>query len=112
MNGQFKHHQWNYFNFEGPCTNNHVEGRHSRLKKVVGKPHPNIYEIIDVFKREEVSIKMKIQMLEAGAQQAPTRRRVRQKERQTQNLFARFNSGAMSRNDCLEAMKYNTELRD
>ena len=44
---QFKHHEWNYFNFEGPCTNNHVEGRHS--SKVVGKPHPNIYEISDVF---------------------------------------------------------------
>ena len=51
------------------------------LKKVVGKPHPNIHEIIDVFKREEaLSTKMKIQMLEAGPQQAPRRRRVRQKE--------------------------------
>ena len=31
------------------------------LKKVVGKPHPNIHEIIDVFKREEaLSTKMKI----------------------------------------------------
>ena len=38
--------------------------------------------------------------------------RVRQKERQIQNLFARFNSGAMSLNDYLEAMKYNTGLRD
>jgi len=64
---QFKCHQWNYFNFEGPRTNNHVEGWHSRLKKVVGKPHPNIYEIIDVFKREEASTKIKMQMLEAGA---------------------------------------------
>ena len=34
MNRQFKRHQWNYFNFEGPRTNNHVEGWHSRLKKV------------------------------------------------------------------------------
>ena len=37
------------------------------MKKVVGKPHPYIYEIIDVFKRKEVSTKMKMQMLEAGA---------------------------------------------
>ena len=65
--------------------NNHVEGWHSRLKKVVGKPHPNIYEIIDVFKREEVSTKVKMYMLEAGAQ---------------------------SLNDYLEAMKYNTGLCD
>ena len=57
-----------------------------------------IYEIIDVFKREEASTKVKMQMLEAGAQQVPRRRWVRQKERQFQNLFARFNSGAMSYN--------------
>ena len=63
---QFKRHQWNYFNFGGPRTNNHVEGWYSRLNKVVGKPHPNIYEIINVFKREEVSTKMKMQMLKAG----------------------------------------------
>ena len=50
----------------GPHTNNHVEGWHSRLKKVVGKPHPNIYEIIDVFKKEEVSTKVKMHMLEAA----------------------------------------------
>ena len=83
-----------------------------KAEKVVGKSHPNIYEIIDVFKREEASTKMKMQMLEAGTQQAPRRRRVRQKERQIQNLFAQFNSGAMSLNDYLEAMKYNTGLRD
>jgi len=38
---------------------------------VVGKPHLNIYEISDVFRREEASTKMKMQILEAGAQQAP-----------------------------------------
>jgi len=42
-------HKWSYFNFKGPRTNNFVEGWHSRLNKVVGKPHPNIYEIIDIF---------------------------------------------------------------
>ena len=67
-----------YFNFEGPCTNNHVEGWHSRLKKVAGKLHHNIYEIIDVFKRG-TSTKIKMQMLEAGAQQAPGRRWMKQR---------------------------------
>ena len=79
---------------------------------MIGKLHSNIYEIINVFKWEEASTKIKMQMLEAGAQQAPRRRRVRQKERRIQNFFARFNSGAMSLNDYLEAMKYNIGLRD
>ena len=80
-------------------------------KYLVGKPHhANIYKIIDVFKREEASTKMKMQMQEAGAQQAP--KQVRQKEKRIQNLFAQFNSEAMSLNDYLEAIKYNTRLQD
>ncbi len=53
VNGQFHFHQWNYFDIAGPHTSNHVEGWHSRLKKVVGKPHPNIYESIDVIKKRK-----------------------------------------------------------
>ena len=43
---------WNVFESGSVCTNNHVEGWHSRLKKVVGKVHPNIFEIVEVFKKE------------------------------------------------------------
>ena len=88
-----------------------MEGWHSRLKKVVSKPHPNLYEIIDVFKREEASTKVKLQILQAGAQQAPRRRKMRQKEQRIQNLFSRLNQGTMSIDVYLEAMKHNTVLR-
>ena len=81
-----------------------LEGCHEK-----SKPHPNIYEIINVLKRERASTKMKMQMLETGAQQVLKQRSVKQKERQIQNLFAQFNSGAMSLNDYLEAMKYKTQ---
>ena len=111
ISGQYRFRQWNYFDFQGPRTNNNVEGWHSRLKKVVGKPHPNLYEIIDVFKREEASTKVKLQILQAGAQQAPRRRKMRQKEQRIQNLFSRLNQGTMSIDDYLEAMKHNTVLR-
>ena len=43
---------WNVFESGSVRTNNHVEGWHSRLKKVVGKAHPNIFEIVEVFKKE------------------------------------------------------------
>ena len=54
MNGQFQFQQWNYmyFDFDDPCTNNYVEGWHSLLNEVVGKPHPNIFELIEVMKKE------------------------------------------------------------
>jgi len=51
INGQYRISQWNYYDYHGPRTNNHVEGWHSQLKKIVGKSHPNIFEIVDVMRR-------------------------------------------------------------
>ena len=36
---------WNVYESD-TRTNNHIEGWHSKLKKVVGKAHPNVYEIV------------------------------------------------------------------
>ena len=36
-------------------TNNHLEGWHNCLRRVVGKSHPNIFECVEVFQREQVS---------------------------------------------------------
>ena len=57
----------------------HVEGWHSCLSKVVGKAHPNVYELVNVIKREEATSKLKLQQYESGAV-LPARRRVREKE--------------------------------
>ena len=67
VNGQFQFQQWNYFDFDGPRTNKHVEGCYSRLKKVAGKPHPNIFELIEVIKKG--ATRMKMQQFECGAQE-------------------------------------------
>ena len=48
-----------------------------RLKKVVGKTHPNIYKI---FKKEETTVRMKMQNFETGVTQAPRRRSERRRE--------------------------------
>ena len=48
MRGQFPLPMWNYFSYDGPRTNNRLEGWHSKLKKIAKKPHPNIFELIDV----------------------------------------------------------------
>ena len=51
MRGQYPRAMWNFYNYDGPCTNNCLERWHNRLKRIVKKPHQNIYEIIHVFKR-------------------------------------------------------------
>ncbi len=45
-----------------------------RLKKVVGKSHPNVYEIVKVFKMEEATAQVTLAQLQAGARQPPQRR--------------------------------------
>ena len=48
-------------------TNNHIEGWHSKLKKVVGKAHPNVFEIVEVFKREQAVTEVTLSQLSTGA---------------------------------------------
>ena len=110
MNGQFNYRQWNYFDYTGPRTNNNVEGWHSRLSKVVGKAHPNVYELVDVINREEATSKLKLQQYESGAVLPARRRKVRERERRLTTLFDRFNNGELSLDDFLKAVKHQTEF--
>ncbi len=63
---------WNVYQAKGPRTNNHLEGWHNRLNKIVGKPHPNLFQLIRTFQQEEASTHMTIMQLatEAPSQEA------------------------------------------
>jgi hypothetical protein len=52
INGKFPFIHWNFFNQHQPRTNNHVEGWHSRMNKVISKPHPNIFAWIEYERRQ------------------------------------------------------------
>ena len=43
----FKSEMWNVLEFDGPRTNNHLEGWHNRLNSFSGRRHPNIYQLMD-----------------------------------------------------------------
>ena len=47
LDGHFPVRTWNYFNHDGPLTNNHVEGWHNHLTKMAWKVHPNFFEFIE-----------------------------------------------------------------
>ena len=40
----------NIYQMEGPKTNNHVEGWHNKINRAAGKAHPNIFELVELFK--------------------------------------------------------------
>ncbi len=48
-------------------TNNHLEGWHNRLKRVIGKAHPNVYEFVEVIQKEQTATEVFLTQLEAGA---------------------------------------------
>ena len=46
---------WNVYSLDGPRTNIHAEGWHSKVMKLDGKAHPNIYEVVSFFKSEQAA---------------------------------------------------------
>ena len=102
MNGSYKLSQWNYYDYEGPQTNNHIEGWHTRLKKIVGKAHPNIFEVFEVMKKEQASSEMKLEQLELGRGRAPPqKKKFIEKNKRISALFERFKEGQYSLSDFL-----------
>ena len=51
LGGQFAPAKWNVYSEKSPRTNNNLEGWHTKVQKVVGKNHLNIFEIIELFKK-------------------------------------------------------------
>ena len=96
MRGQYPRIMWNYFSYDGPRTNNRLEGWHSRLKRIVKKPHPNIYEIVDVFKREQASVEVSIMQLETGGNPTPRKKKYTENEKRIKTLKDRLDEGNIS----------------
>ena len=88
-----------------------MEGWHSRLKKIVGKSHPKIFEIIDVMRKEQATMEMKFNQFEAGAMQPSRKRRYVQRDVRLSTLFERFQNGECSNlADYLAAVRHQTGL--
>lgn len=56
----------NVFKTESARTNNHIEGWHSKLKKVVDKVYQKKYEIVEIFKREQSVTEFSINQSASG----------------------------------------------
>ena len=67
--------------------NNHVESWHSRLKRIMGKPHPNIFETVDVIKSEKRE--RKLEQFAADATKPPWKKKYIRDEK-IHKLFEHF----------------------
>jgi hypothetical protein len=56
---------WNHYdNIEDPRTNNHVEGYHAKLDKIIVNKKPNIWLFIETIKNEESTYNLNYERLE------------------------------------------------
>ena len=93
IDGQFRLPMWNHYVNNGPRTNNHIEGWHNRLKRISRKAHPNLYEVLELFQREEAASRVTIIQLEAGGVEKAKRRKVVLREERIQKLREELDSG-------------------
>ena len=83
---------------------------HTRLMKMVGKAHPNVFEVFEVMRKEQASSEMKLEQLELGDRAPPRKKRCIEKDNWISALFQRFKDGQYSLSNYLDAIKYQTGL--
>ena len=67
LNGQFQLTTRNVFMEDGPRTNNNLKGWHNKVKKIAGKSHLSIFEMVELFKLGQASTEVSLRQLMAGA---------------------------------------------
>ena len=97
--GTFQTAEWNLYETEGPRTNNHLEGWHNCLWRVVGKSHSNIFECVEVFQREQVITEVSIQQLAAGACPPRWKKKAIEKDQYIKELKETFRGNIISLSD-------------
>ena len=106
MNGQFRPRMWNYYAHSGPRTNNHLEGWHNRMKRIARKAHPNLYEVLELFQREQAATEVTIQQLEAGGIRKAKRRKVVQREEKIKSLQDELAAGERNIDSYISAIRH------
>ena len=86
LNGSFPARMWNFFEVDGPRTNNHVEGWHAKMNRLAGKSHPNIFEVVELFKTEQATTEVTLQQLAAGGQPVVRRKQYRLKDQRIKRI--------------------------
>ena len=106
INGRFRPRMWNYFAHSGPRTNNHLEGWHNRMKRISRKAHPNLYEILELFQREQAATEVTIHQLEAGGVHKPKQKKVIQREEKIKSLAEELTNGDRDIDSYLTAIRH------
>lgn len=100
LHGAFPVRMWNVQYLDGACTNNHAEGWHSKVRKLVGKAHPNIYEAVSLFQAEQAATEISLMQLAAGGLLV-RRRKYRNCDKRLQTIKEKYEVGEYTLSELL-----------
>ncbi len=80
------------------------------MRKLVGKAYPNVFEITETFKKEQVSFEVSLAQLAAGAAPPRRGRRVIGRDRMIGELKERFTSNTGILEEYLTGVSAHTNL--
>ena len=81
---------WNVFMEDGPRTN---KGWHNKVKKIAGKSHLNISEMVGLFKLDQASTEVSLSQLMAGGALRSVPPKQGKKERRIKKIQEKFDNG-------------------
>ncbi|XP_076094650.1 uncharacterized protein LOC143065150 [Mytilus galloprovincialis] len=103
-------HLWNHYNTVGPRTTNNLEGWHSKIKKIVQTPHPNIYKLIELLQRQEAASRCQMLQYAAGGKRINRKRKYREIETSLGNLKQRHANREMTTVQFADSASYLLHL--
>ena len=87
---------WNNYGTEGPRTTNSIEGWHTKLKTMTQHAHPNIYNVIQLFKNIQNSIEIAKIQRTVGGTIRPRAKKYLNIDRQLATLKDRYQTGVIT----------------
>ena len=108
--GPFPPTLWNVFELEvhSPRTNNHLEGWHNKLKRIARKAHPNLFEIVTLFKQEQADTEVILAQLATGAKPPRRANKDIQKDKRIQNLKEKFLTNTITLGEFVSGISFHT----
>jgi hypothetical protein len=102
---------WNQYNNCTFCTNNSVEGFHSKVNKLFCSDHPNIYNLIKILIKINDSALVKSRRLKLGQKIGRTNKKALSKSKQIEEIKLNFlnNSNDFNKffNDLIDKITYD-----
>ena len=77
-------------------TTNHLESWHNKMNRELGRPHPNLFRAIELFKEQQAEMEETLRLLQASGRPPIQRRKYRLVTERLVRLKARLERGEVT----------------